>query len=136
MIPRCEVSSPEIEGVSALEAFTYAEQKTAQFYDTQKRLATEHAMLADSGQGDGARKPSAENGEGLLASRFTVLRIGAAQLAAATPEKKVLLDKREELEQKIDKLKYEKAAIPSDQYKKQLGDLLLELAKTQAELDK
>ena len=29
-----------------------------------------------------------------------------------------------------------KAAMPADQYKKQLGDLLLELAKTQAELDK
>jgi len=124
------------ETVSALEAFTYADQKTAQFYDTQKRLATEHPTLEDTGQGDGARKPSAENGEGLLASRFTLLRIGEAQIAAATPEKKALLEKREDLEQQIDKLKYEKAALPQDQYKKQLSDLLVELAKTQAELDK
>ncbi len=42
------------ETVSALEAFIYAEQKTAQFYETQKRLATEHPMLEDTGQGDGA----------------------------------------------------------------------------------
>ncbi len=123
------------ETVSALEAFTYADQKTAQFYDTQKRLATEHPTLEDTGQGDGTRKPSAENGEGLQASRFTLLRIGAAQIAAATPEKKALLEKREDLEQKIDKLKYEKAALPEDQYKQQLTALLLELAKTQAELD-
>jgi broad specificity phosphatase PhoE len=124
------------EGLTALEAFTYAEQKTNQFYETQKRLATEHAVLEDVGQGDGARKPSSENGEGLVASHFIVLRIGATQLAAATPEKKALLDQREQLEQKIDKLKYEKAAMPSEQYKEQLQALLLELAKTQAELDK
>jgi hypothetical protein len=122
--------------VSALEAFMYADQKTTQFYETQKRLATEHPTLEDTGQGDGARKPSPDNGEGLLASRFTLLRIGAAQIAANTPEKKALLDKREDLEQQIDKLKYEKAAMPEDQYKKQLSTLLLELAKTQAELDK
>ena len=124
------------ESVSALEAFTYAEQKTAQFYDTQKRLATEHPTLEDTGKGEGARKPSPENGEGLLASRFTLLHIGSTQIAANTPEKKALLAKREELEQAIDKLKYEKAAMPADQYKQQLQALLLELAKTQAELDK
>ena len=43
------------ETVSALEAFIYAETKTAQFYDTQKRLATEHPILEDTGQGDGER---------------------------------------------------------------------------------
>lgn len=124
------------DSVSALEAFVYAEQKTSQFYETQKRLATEHPILEDTGQGDGARKPSPDNGEGLLASQITLLHIGAAQIAANTPEKKALLAKREELEQEIDKLKYEKAALPADQYKQQLQALLLELAKTQAELDK
>ena len=62
--------------------------KTAQFYETQKRLATEHPMLEDTGQGDGQRKPSPENGEGLKAAQFALLRIGAAQIAANTPEKK------------------------------------------------
>ncbi len=71
-----------------------------------------------------------------MASQFALLRIGASQIAANTPEKKALLDKREELEQQIDKLKYQKAAMPVDQYKQQLQTLLLELAKTQAELDK
>ena len=124
------------ESVSALEAFIYAEQKTTNFFDSQKRLATEHPTLEDTGQGDGARKPSPENGQGMVASQFTLLRIGAAQVAANTPEKKALLAKREELEQAIDRLKYQKAAMPADQYKGQLSALLLELAKTQAELDK
>src|ERR1700676_3857481 len=79
------------ETASALEAFTYAEQKTSQFYETQKRLATEHPILEDTGSGDGARKPSAENGLGLKASQFAVLRIGESQIADKTPEKKKLL---------------------------------------------
>ncbi len=124
------------ETVTALEAYNYASEKTAQFYESQKRLATEHPILEDTGQGDGARKPSPDNGQGLLASRFTLLRFGSTELAATTPEKKALLEKREDLEQQIDKLKYEKAALPPDEYKKQLADLLLQLAKTQAELDK
>jgi hypothetical protein len=124
------------ETVSALEAFIYAEQKTSQFYETQKRLATEHPMLEDTGQSDGTRKPSPENGEGRVASQIAMLHIGATQAAANTPEKKALLAHREELEQQIDALKYQKAATPPDEYKKQLEALLLELAKTQAELDK
>src|SRR5579864_3273443 len=124
------------EPVSALEAFTYAEAKTSQFYETQKRLATEHPTLEDTGQSDGTRKPSPENGEGLIASQIALLHIGATQAAASTPEKKSLLAHREELEQQIDKLKYQKAATPPEEYKKQLEALLLELAKTQAELDK
>lgn len=124
------------ESVSALEAFNYASTKTAEFYDTQKRLATEHPTLEDTGQGEGERKPSPENGEGLKAAQFPLLRIGSAQIAANTPEKKALLEKRDGLEEQIDKLKYEKAAMPADEYKKQLQDLLIQLAKTQAELDK
>jgi hypothetical protein len=124
------------ETVSALEAFIFAETKTAQFYETQKRLATEHPILEDTGQGDGERKPSPENGEGLKAAQFPLLRIGASQVAANTPEKKALLEKRDQLEEQIDKLKYEKAAMPAEEYKKQLEDLLIQLAKTQAELDK
>jgi hypothetical protein len=124
------------ETVSALEAFVYAEQKTSQFYETQKRLATEHPTLEDTGQSEGTRKPSAENGQGLVASKIPLLHIGATQAAANTPEKKALLARREELEQQIDTLKYQKAATPPEEYKKQLEALLLELAKTQAELDK
>ena len=41
-----------------------------------------------------------------------------------------------ELEQKIDMLKYGKAAMDPGEYKKQLADALLELAKVQEELDK
>ncbi len=122
--------------VSALEAFRFAEQKTTKFYDAAKRLATEHAILEDTGKGQGTRNPTPENGQGLLASRFPLLRLGAAQTAAATPEKQKLIVHKEEIEQEIDTLKYQKAAMAAEDYKRQLTKLLLDLAKTQAELDK
>ncbi len=124
------------ETISALEAFRYAEQKTAKFYETQKRLATEHAMLEDTGKGEGVKEPSAANGEGLLASRFPLLRTGTAQIASSDPHKQALMAHKDDLEQQIDQLKYKKAALDPDEYKQQLTALLLELAKTQAELDK
>lgn len=125
------------ETISALEAFRFAEQKTTKFYETQKRLATEHAVLEDTGKGEGERAPSPENGYGLVASSFPVMRLGTAAAALASdPKRRELLSRKEELEQEVDRLKYQKAAMPTDEYKKQLGALLLELAKTQAELDK
>ena len=124
------------EAVSALEAFHFAQRKTAEFFDTQKRLATEHAVLEDTGKGEGEKSPSAENGEGKLASTFPVVRLGANAAAARDPAKRPLLDRKEEIEQAIDKLKYEKAAMATDAYKKQLTQLLLELAKIQEALEK
>lgn len=128
--------SDKNESVSALEAFHFAQRKTADAYESQKRLATEHAVLEDTGKGEGERAPSPENGEGKLAASFTVVRLGANAAAARDPAKRALLDKKEELEQAIDKLKYEKAALAADDYKKQLVQLLLELARTQEALDK
>ena len=124
------------ENVSALEAFHYAQQKTTEFFDTQKRLATEHSVLEDTGKGEGEKSPSAENGEGRLAASFTVVRLGSNAAAAKDPAKRALLDQKEQLEQNIDKLKYNKAAIPEVQYKQQLTQLLLELAKLQEAIDK
>ncbi|HUQ92743.1 MAG TPA: hypothetical protein VM120_13770 [Bryobacteraceae bacterium] len=124
------------EVVSALEAFRYANEKTNRFYETQKRIATEHAQIEDTGKSEPVRDPSAANGQGLFASRFALLRLGAAQMAANSPEKRKLIDTKEGIEQKIASLKYQRAAMPSEVYKKQLTDLLVQLAQTQAELDK
>jgi hypothetical protein len=124
------------EAISALEAFQYAERKTAEFYESQKRLATEHPQFEDTGKGEPVRAPASESNEGLLLSTLTLVRIGQAQRAAADPAKRDLLAKKEALEQKIDKLKYEKAAMPEDEYKNQLMSALVELAHVQQELDK
>ena len=131
-----EADTDKNETITALEAFVFADRKTASFYESQKRLATEHPVFEDTGKKEAVRAPSSENGEGTLAASFAVLRIGSAQKAANDPAKRALLDKKEELERKIDLLKYQKAAMSADDYKKQLSDTLLELAKVQEDLDK
>lgn len=122
------------DSISAMEAFRYATKKTAAFYDSQKRLATEHAVFNDTGRGEAVRE--AGNGQGLLMSSFTLLRLGTSQQAGNDPAKRALLEKKEQLEQKIDTLKYQKAAMDPSDYKKQLTDALVELAKVQEQLDK
>jgi hypothetical protein len=125
------------DSISAMEAFAYADRKTADFYTSQKRLATEHPEFEDTGRGDAVRSLAAATGrEGTLMATFTVVRIGAAQAAMNDPAKRDLMTKKEELEQKVDELKYQKAAMEPGEYKKQLTAALLDLAKVQEELDK
>lgn len=113
------------ETISALEAYQYASQKTKAFYETNKRIATEHPLL-DGGDQNGP----------LNAGRFSLLRMGALQAAYKDPAKQAMLAKREQLEAQIDDLKFRKAALPTDQYRKELSALLLDLARVQEELDK
>jgi hypothetical protein len=122
--------------ISALEAFSYAQRHTADFYDSQKRLSTEHAVFEDTGEHDPARAPETETGEGLFLSNFTLIRIGAVQKAYNDPAKRALLAQKEDLERKIDTLKYQKAAMSQDDYKQQLTQALLDLAKVQEQLNK
>ena len=122
------------DSINAMEAFQYAQRKTAAFYESQKRLATEHPVFEDAGKGEPVR--DASKNEGVLLKNFTVLRIGAAQKQANDPAKQVLLHKKEDLEQKIDALKYQKAAMDPTEYKQQLTEALVALAQVQQELDK
>ncbi len=46
------------EVITVLEAFRYAEAKTAKFYEELKRLATEHPLIEDAGKGEGVKAPS------------------------------------------------------------------------------
>ncbi len=124
------------EVITVLEAFRYAEGKTAKFYDELKRLSTEHPLIEDAGKGEGVKTPTAENGEGLLAGRFALLHTGSAVTMAKDPEKQKLLKQKEDIETKIDELKYRKASLAVEEYRGQLAKLLLELARTQEALDK
>jgi len=124
------------ETITALEAFRYAEAKTAKFFEDLKRLATEHALIEDTGKGEGVKAPSPQNGQGIIAGRFAVLHTGTSVAMAKDPEKLKLLQQKEEIEAKIDDLKYRKAAMSVQDYRGQLQKYLLELARTQEALDK
>jgi hypothetical protein len=108
------------ETVSALEAFRYAQTKTAGFFTEQKRLATEHAQLEDTQR----------------AAAFPLIRYGSAAAVVNDPAKKALVTKKEDIENRIDALKYQKDLMAPEDYRKQISALLLELARTQSEIDK
>jgi hypothetical protein len=108
------------ETISALEAFQYAEKKTAQFYSEQKRLATEHPQVDDQQR----------------ASAFPLLKFGSASAVVTDPAKRELIAKKEDIENKIDALKYQKSLLAPDDYRKQLQSLLLDLARAQEAIDK
>jgi hypothetical protein len=124
------------DSTSALEAFQYADRKTAEFYTSQKRLATEHAVFEDTGKGEPVRSSSADSGEGRLLASLILVRSGDSQKAAFDSTKRDLLAKKEELERQIDMLKYQKAALAQPDYEQQLKTLLVGLARIQASLDK
>jgi hypothetical protein len=132
--PAADADKNEI--ITALEAFKYAEAKTAKYFETQNWLATEHCLIEDAGKGEGVKDPGPDNGEGQVAGRFALLHLGSVAAAAKDPKKQELLKKKEQLETQIDELKYRKAAMDSAQYQGQLRKLVLELAQTQEELDK
>lgn len=116
--PAADTDKNEI--ISALEAFQYAEKKTAQFYSEQKHLATEHPQVDDQQH----------------ASAFPLLRFGSASAVVTDPAKRELIAKKEDIENKIDALKYQKSLMAPEDYKRQLTQLLIELARAQEAIDK
>ena len=123
------------DAISALEAFEYATTKTAQFYEAQKRLATEHAVFVENGRGAPVRAASTETGAGRFLSSLVLVRMGTAKSAAADPAKRGLLAQKEQLERRVDTLKFQRAAMSAADYKRELTETLVELAKVQEQLD-
>lgn len=111
---------------SVLEAFVYASRLTGDFYKRAGRLATEHALIDDNGDGVGREKPEA--GEGLLAraTYLDSLSVGEAAASAATAK---LLRERTRLEGEIEQLIARKANTPEAEYEATLERLFIELAK-------
>ena len=111
---------------SVLEAFVYANRLTEEFYKRAGRLATEHALLDDNGDGVGREK--AEAGEGLLA-RATYLDSLSVDEAAASAATGRLLKERARLEGEIEQLIARKANMAEAEYEATLERLFIELAK-------
>ncbi len=112
--------------ISVLEAFSYANRLTAEYYARGGRLATEHALLEDNGDGVGREK--AEDGEGLLA-RVTYLDSLNYEEAAASVATAKLLRDRARLEGEIEQLIARKREMAETEYEAALERLFIELAK-------
>ncbi len=112
--------------ISVLEAFNYATKQTADWYKQQNRLATEHALMDDNGDGKGHEE--ATEGDGVLA-KTTYLDSKPLEQAGADAELARLLGERQRLEEAIEKLKARKGEMKPEEYDAELERLLIELAK-------
>jgi hypothetical protein len=121
--------------VSLLEAFLLASRKTAEFYKTEGRIATEHSLLDDNGDGHGTpadwfrgvraiKKPAnAAAVDGALAARFCL--VPSAEERALTSEQR---NRRDGLERDVAQLRDQKGQLEQDAYYERLEKLLVELA--------
>jgi hypothetical protein len=112
--------------ISVLEAFNYANRLTAEFYTRAGRLATEHALLEDNG--DGVGHPKMEGGDGFLARATYLDSLTVAQAAAGANVAK-LMRERTRLEGEIAELIARKSNMVEADYEKELERLFVELAK-------
>ena len=112
--------------ISVLETFDYAVRLTAEHYSRAGRLATEHALLDDSG--DGVGHPSADGGDGALA-RNTYFDSLTAEQAAANAETLRLMRERERLEEEVERLKARKGQLAEAEYEAELERVFINLAK-------
>jgi hypothetical protein len=111
---------------SVLESFVYANRLTEDFYKRAGRLATEHALIDDNGDGVGHDK--VEAGEGVLA-RATYLDSLSVDEAAASVATAKLLKDRARLEGEIEQLIARKSSMQEAEYEATLERLFIELAK-------
>ena len=122
--------------VSALEAFLMASRRVEEFYTTEKRLATEHALLDDNGDGKGtpatfyhgvrpAKKPDeAANVDGFRAHQIHF--IYSEEEAKLSPE---VRKRRNELELELEKVRARKQQLKEDEYLKEIEPILLQLSR-------
>lgn len=112
--------------VSVLEAFSYASKLTADWYKQKNRLATEHAMIDDNG--DGVGHEEAAGGDGAFAK---TLYLDSKPLGQAGGDAELvrLMGERQRLEEAVEKLKARKADMKQEDYERELEGLLVELAK-------
>ena len=82
------------------------------------------------------RDPSPEEGREGWPRRSRCCASAPRRPRRRTPPNAKLLARKEELEQQIDQLKYQKAAMAAGRVQEAAAALLLELARTQEELDK
>ena len=112
--------------ISLLEAFVFASKAVKQYFEQKGTMATESALLDDTGSGKGKDAASFAPGDTSLAA-LTYLDSVKVQ-TSSDPETQRLLTRQRELTDQIDELRRKQAAMDADEYNKQFEALLLDLA--------
>lgn len=121
---------------SLLEAFLMASRRVAEFYEAEGRLANEHALLDDNGDGLGTsadffrgvrpvKKPTeGAMVDGLRAHQFHLIRSEREQ--SLPPEVRA---RRDELELAVARLRDARDKLGEEEYYRRLENLMTEMAK-------
>ncbi|HUL51415.1 MAG TPA: hypothetical protein VLU94_02400 [Candidatus Nitrosotalea sp.] len=121
---------------SLLEAFLTASRHLAEFYESEGRLATEHPLIDDNGDGVGTpadwfhgihavkKPPEGSSVDGLRAHQLHLVRSEQEEKMPAA-----VRARRDELELAIERLRESKSQMSEDAYYEQLEKLLIEMAK-------
>jgi hypothetical protein len=122
--------------VSLLEAYLTACRQVAEYYEQDARLATEHALLDDNGDGLGTpadwfrglrATQRAKDGASLDGTRAHQWHLVSSDREQHMPAE--LRQRRDELELKIAALRGEKEHMNEDDYYSRLEPLMVELAR-------
>ncbi|MEZ5385743.1 MAG: hypothetical protein R3F13_09530 [Prosthecobacter sp.] len=114
--------------VSLLEAFRHASNEAALFYENEGRLATEHALIEDNGDGTPTRREMLESPS--ADAKLDGERAGQMVLVLSEEEKQLTdeqRNKRDALETALKKLKQKRAELGEDEYYSKLEKLLRDL---------
>jgi hypothetical protein len=122
--------------ISLLEAFLAASRKTAEFYKLENRLATEHALLDDNGDGQGTPgdwfkglRSTKKSDKGIAVDGEMARRTFLIPPACDGTWSDDMVKQRELLESRIQALREAKTSMKEDEYYGKLEPILLELAK-------
>jgi hypothetical protein len=122
--------------VSLLEAFLTASRRASEFYKSEGRLASEHALIDDNGDGLGTqadwfrglravKKPKEGAAvDGLLANQFRLVPSDADNKLSAEQRAR-----RDTLERAVFAYRDRKGQVPEEEYYRELEKLLLQLAR-------
>lgn len=113
--------------VSILEVFNYARGRVAGWYDEQGRLATENAVLDDTGDGLFSREPGLNADDGLLAE-IAYLDVIVPEQQKNSPQAREMRSDMQSIEREIFILRNQKQNYLEDDYWRRLEALLIDLA--------
>jgi hypothetical protein len=121
--------------VSILEAFLWARARTADSYNRDGQLLTEHAVLDDDGDGKGMDAAGQPGADGTLARSFFLSASSPrAAVDLADPAVRELVARRDGIEAKIAALRAAKDRTDPAQYERDLEQLLIDLARVNREI--
>lgn len=114
--------------ISILEAFEHARREVTRAYERAGIIVTEHALLDDSGDKEGAMEPNATGKDGRVASVLSLGSPTAGEPLPADPQLRALHEQRRDLERRVDALKLLKESMEPAKYASELERLVTELA--------